>query len=89
MELHRADGRELVFGDGMPDGNLAGAHGPLAPGGVLHRKCYFARQAQSRLAAAQAADPSVRPDHTPDWRYQETAGLEVLIGEGHRDHRGT
>ena len=75
-----------VYGRGMPDGPLSEAVGTLVM--VFHHKCHFAHKRRQALLEAKAADPSAQPGRATDWREQETAEVEDLIGEGHRDNRG-
>lgn len=75
----------FVFGEGMPDGNIDEATGPLAM--TFHHKCHFAYQRRQQLIAAKAADPPAQQPVT-DWREQETADVEELVGEGNGGNRG-
>jgi hypothetical protein len=83
VEEHDVDGRVLVFGDGMPDGNLSEATGPLVR--VRHHKCYYASVKHAQIQAARAAEGASLP-FSADWRDQETLAVEELTGEGHRNH---
>jgi len=85
VEWHEVDGKEFIFGEGMPDGNLSDAAGPLVK--TAHHKCYFASVKRAQLAAARADEAAVHPPVT-DWRDQETLDVEALTGEGHRGNRG-
>jgi hypothetical protein len=95
-EWHRVGGEELVFGEGMPDGTLAEASGPLIK--TSHGKCYFAQHHRGQLEsgaiawrqvldAARSEDPAPAREHV-DWRDQEAHDVEELTGEGNGDHRG-
>jgi hypothetical protein len=83
VEEHDAGGQVLVFGDGMPDGNLAEAAGPLLR--VRHHKCYYASVKHEQIRAARAGEGS-GTEETADWRDQETLAVEELTREGHRSH---
>lgn len=84
VEWRQVDGQEFIYGDGMPDGNLSDAAGPLVK--TAHHKCYFASVKRAQLVAARAAETEAHPAAT-DWRDQEELDVEALRGvDG--DHRG-
>ncbi len=95
-EWHRVDGQEKIYGEGMPDGTLREADGPLIK--TSHGKCYFAQHHRDQLASgaiawrqvladARVEDP-VPPREHVDWRDQEAHDVEELTGEGYGADRG-
>lgn len=95
-EWHLVSGAEVVFGKDMAAGGL-----DKVPEGspfikAAHHKCAFAALRREKLAArraalltARSADPFAQPGVHSDYRDQETHGVEVLAGEGHRTDRGS
>lgn len=92
-EVHRVAGEERVYGEGMPDGSLAEAGGPLVR--VYHGKCWFAQHHRTQLSSGAIAWRQVLDDAGPpvrresaDWRGQEACDVEELRGVVGRADRG-
>ncbi|MGA9606979.1 MAG: hypothetical protein WBR21_08145 [Rouxiella badensis] len=96
LVLAEGEETEVVFGKDMAAGRL-----DQVPEGsrfikAAHHKCAFAALRREKLEAkredlldARRADPLAQPGVHSDWRDQETAGVEVLAGEGNRTDRGS
>jgi hypothetical protein len=88
-EAHLVDGVVVVFGVNMPGGPLEKATGELL--WAKHSKCYWIDEKREKRQEAKqeerAADPGYRPRPDSDWRSQQVADVEELLGGTDRTGR--
>jgi hypothetical protein len=89
VEARLADEMTVLFGVGMPGGVLDKATGELL--WAKHSKCYWIDEKREKRQeikdAERAADPGYRPRPDSDWRHQDVADVEELLGDTSRSGR--